>query len=313
MIRRPVGTKVLAVAIAILTIFVTVPFSVAETVAASPLGVIATQGTVTVGNSAAPTGTTLFAGDRITAANLPALVSFKSGSRIEMTKAVATLSREGNTLVVQPVEGLLRFNFVKGEEVQINTGRYNFTTVGEDSSHAGELGLNRNGQLVLAMTEGTFASFDTVSGEQKEVSPNKPLQATSLEGKGAITKDEKTVTDNSKAFDVNALDKRCIVAEKEAHAIKSNTATVITVKGSWKLRTGTYDYKISDCNKAALLAAGASAASATVAVGAAAGGAAAGAAAGLSTAAIVGIVGGTAAAVGVGVGVYEATKSPSTP
>jgi|GEM_PF-3263783 hypothetical protein len=310
MTKRPVGIKVLAVAISVLTIFVTVPFSISETVAASPLGVIATQGTVTVGNSAAPTGTTLFAGDRIAATNLPALVSLKSGSRIEMTKAVATLSREGNTLVVQPVEGLLRFNFVKGEEVQINTGRYNFTTVGKDSSHAGELGLNRNGQLVLAMTEGTFASFNTVSGEQKEVSPNKPLQATDLQGNGTITKGEKTLTDNSKAFDVNRLNKRCIVAEKEAHSIASNTATVITVKGSWKLNTGAYDYKISDCNKDALLAAGASAASATAAVGAAAGGAAAGAAAGLGTAAVVGIVGGTAAAVGVGVGVYEATKSP---
>ena len=311
MIRRTVGTKSLAVAIAILTIFVTVPFSVAETVAASPLGVIATQGTVTVGDSAAPTGTTLFAGDRIAATNLPALVSFNSGSRIEMTKAVATLSREGSTLVVQPVEGLLRFDFVKGEEVQIKTGRYNFTTVGKDSSHAGELGLNQNGELVLAMTEGTFASFDTVSGEQKEVSPNKPLQATSLQGKGTITKGGNTLTDNSKAFDVNALDKRCIVAEKEAHAIASNTETAITVKGSWKLNTGAYNYKISDCNKEALLAAGASAASATAAVGAA-GGAAAGAVAGLSTAAIVGIAGGAAAAVGVGIGLYETIKSSAT-
>jgi len=314
MTRRPALTKILAVAVSTLTIFVTIPFSVAETLASPPLGVVVTQGTVTVGNSVAPTGTTIFAGDRIAATDQPALISFNSGGRIEMTKAVATLSREGNTIIVQPVEGLLRFNFVKGEEVQINTDRYRFTAVGKDSVHTGELGLNRNGQVVLSMNVGSFASVDTISGQQTEVSPNKPLQVIALQGKGAVAKGGKTLTDASKSYAANVLNQQCVVAEKEAHAIASNNATVITVKGSWNLNSGLYDYKVTDCSKDALIAAGVPAAAAAGAAGATAAGAAAGgaAAAGMSTAAIVGIAGGAAAALGVGIGVYESTKSPSS-
>jgi len=314
MTRLPAVTKTLAVAVSILTIFVTIPFSVAETVAASALGVVVTQGTVTVGNSVAPTGTTVFAGDRIAATDHPALISLNSGGRIELTKAVTTLSREGNTLIVQPVEGLLRFNFVKGEEVRINTGRYNFTAVGKDSAHTGELGLNRNGQVVLSLTEGSFASVDTMNGQQTEVSPNKPLQIIVLQGKGTVAKDGKTLTDPSKSYALNALDQKCIVAEKEAHPIASNNATVITIKGSWKLNSGVHDYKVTDCSKDALIAAGVPANAAGAAAGAAAGGAAAGGgvATGMSTAAIVGIAGGAAAGLGVGIGVYESTKSPSS-
>jgi hypothetical protein len=300
--------KSLSVVVSILTIFVTVPCSVAETLAASPLGVIVTQGTVTVGNSIAPTGTTVFAGDRVAATSQPALINFSSGGRIEMTKAVATLSREGNTLVVKPVEGLLRFNFVKGEEVRINAGRYNFTAVGKDSAHTGELGLNRNGQIVLSMTEGVFNSIDTASGQQTEVTPNKPLRATDLQGKGTVSKGGNALTDASKAYTVDVLNQKCIVVEKEAHPIASNNATVITIKGSWKLNSGAYDYKVTDCTRDALIAAGASAAAAGAAAGAATGGAVA---AGLSTAAAIGIAGG-AAALGVGLGVYESTKSPSS-
>jgi hypothetical protein len=226
-----------------------------------------------------------------------------------MTKAAATLSRQGKTLFVQASEGLLRFNFLKGEEVQINAGRYNFTAVGKDSAHVGELGVNRNGQVVLAVNEGIFASLNTVSGERTAVFPNNPLQAIELEGQGTVTKGGKTLTDTSKFYKADELKGKCIVAGGEAYPIVSNTATVITIKGSWKLNSGTYEYKIADCTKDALIAAGASAGAASAA---AAGAAAGAAAAGISTAAVVGIVAGVAAAVGVGVGVYTATKSPSS-
>jgi hypothetical protein len=311
MARRSAVSKTLAVVVSILTIFVTIPFSVAETVAASPLGVVVTQGTVTVGNSIAPTGTTLFAGDRVAATNQPALISFNSGGRIEMTKAVATLSREGDTLVVHPVEGLLRFNFVKGEEVRINAGRYNFTAVGRDSAHTGELGLNRNGQVVLAMNEGAFNSLDTVSGANTEVSPGNPLEVTDLEGKGILKKSGNTLTDSSKAFFTDALNQKCIVSEKEAYRIASNNANVIKIKGSWKANSGSHAYKIADCTRDALINAGASPEAADAAV-ASVGAAAGSGAGGLSTAAVIGIGGGAAAALGIGIAVTRPEKSPSS-
>jgi hypothetical protein len=312
MIERSAATKTLAVFASLLTLIVTAPFSFGETFAATPLGVIMTPGTIIVGNSVAPTGTTIFAGDRVAATSAPALINLTSGSRIEMTKAVAALSRQGETLVVQASEGLLRFNFLKGEEVRVHAGRYNFTAVGKDSAHVGELGLNQNGQVVLAVSEGMFDSLNTVSGERTVVSPSTPLQATELEGKGALTKGGTTLTDTSKAYKADALKGKCIVAGGEAYPIASNTATVITIKGSWKLNSGTYDYKIADCDKDALIAAGATATAAGTAAAAAAAAGAAAAAAGISTAAVVGIVAGAAAAVGIGVGVYTATKSPSS-
>ncbi|HUJ88568.1 MAG TPA: hypothetical protein VLX12_00115, partial [Syntrophorhabdales bacterium] len=266
-----------------------------ETLAAPPLGTIVTAGTVTVGNSVAPTGTTVFAGDKIAAMSQPALINLVSGSRIEMTKAVMTLSRRGKSLVVQANEGLLRFNFLKGEEVEINAGRYRFTAVGGDSAHIGELGLNKNGQVALAVTEGIFASQDTVSGERKEVTPKNQPQTTLLEGKGRVTKNGNTVTVITEPYNnKNELKGKCIVAGndagKDVHSIESNTETIITISGSWKLKSATYDYKITNCNKEALVDAGAEEGAAGVAA----------------------IAAGAAAAVGLGVGINAATKSVSS-
>jgi hypothetical protein len=93
-------------------------FSLAEP-AASPLGNIVANGNVTISNVAAPTGTTIFSGDKVTSAQL-ALVKFYGGSRIEMTKSTATFSRNGKTIIVQTNGGLLRFYFIKREIVQAN-------------------------------------------------------------------------------------------------------------------------------------------------------------------------------------------------
>ncbi len=176
MVYRSLRAKVLAVALSILTVVVTAPFSPAETVAASPLGTIVTNGSVTVGNVTAPTGTTFFAGDKVTSVQ-PAMINFDGGSRIEMTKAAATFAREGKTIVVQTDQGLLRVNFKKGESVRINAGKFQFSG-GSNAGRIGELGVNRSGQLVMTMTEGTFEALNTETGARTEVSAAKPLAVT---------------------------------------------------------------------------------------------------------------------------------------
>jgi ligand-binding sensor domain-containing protein len=175
MAHRSVQTKALAIAM-----------SLAETVAASPLGTIASNGSVTVGNATASTGTTVFAGDKVTSVQ-PALINFETGSRIEMTKAAAAFNRQGKTIVVQADKGLLRFNFKRGESIQINAGKYQFTG-GNDSARVGELGLDGKGQLVMNMTEGVLVALNTETGARAEVSPTKPLNVTtqgSAAAKGA--------------------------------------------------------------------------------------------------------------------------------
>jgi hypothetical protein len=171
MVYRSVAIRVLALVVCLLTIAFGTQFSAAETVVASPLGTIVTQGSVIVGNTSAPTGTTIFAGDKVTS-NQPALISFNSGSRIEMTKAAATFSRQGKVLVVNADQGLIRFNFVKGESVQINAGKFRITGTSE-SGYIGELGLNAKGQLVMTVTEGVFTALNTETGEQTKVEPEK--------------------------------------------------------------------------------------------------------------------------------------------
>jgi hypothetical protein len=163
-------------AIALLTIVASAPFSSAETVAGSPLGTIVTNGNVTIGNVNAPTGTTFFAGDKVASVQ-PAMINFDSGSRIEMTKAAATFAREGKTIVVQTDQGLLRFNFKKGENVRINAGKFQFTG-GIGTSRVGELGVNRSGQLVMTLTEGSFVAVNTETSARTEVTPAKPLAVT---------------------------------------------------------------------------------------------------------------------------------------
>jgi len=160
----------------LLTIIATVPFTLAETVAASPLGTIASNGSVTVGNSIASTGTTFFAGDKVTSVQ-PALINFETGSKIEMTKAAAAFNRQGKTIVVQADQGLLRFNFKKGESIQINAVKFQFIG-GDDSARIGELGLDGKGQMVMTMTEGRFDAVNTETGARMEVSPTKPLNVT---------------------------------------------------------------------------------------------------------------------------------------
>ena len=189
MVYRSTRIRMLALVISLSTIVFCAQFSIAENVATPPLGTIVTQGNIIVGNSSAPTGTTIFAGDKITSPQ-PSLINFDSGSRIEMTKAAATFSRHGETLVINADEGLIRFNFKKGESVQINAGKFKITGIG-NSNHIGELGLNKKGQIVMTVTEGTFSALNTETGTSTEVTSSNALssssQASAMVGAGSST------------------------------------------------------------------------------------------------------------------------------
>lgn len=176
MVQRSVHFKVLAIALSLSVIVATAPFSVAETIAGSPLGTIVTNGNVTVGNTSAPTGTTIFSGDKVSSLQ-PTLVNFNSGSRIEMTKSAATFSRQGKTLVIQADQGLLRFNFPKGEEVQIVAGKFRFSG-GSDSERTGELGVNQSGHLVMTLNKGSFKALNTETGASLDVTPAASVSVT---------------------------------------------------------------------------------------------------------------------------------------
>jgi hypothetical protein len=305
MVHRPVRRKALAVLLSALTMIMTAPVSPAETIAtASPLGRIVTPGSAIVGKTAVPTGTTIFAGDKVSSTQ-PALINFESGSRIEMTKAAATFSRQGRTLVVQASQGLIRFNFLKGEDVQLNAGMYRFSTLG-GANHVGELGLNRKGQLVMTMREGSVAAVNSVTGARTEVSPSAPFYATDQGGTGAIAKGGKSLIDETKTFQADEFAGKCVVGATEAYRILGNTANVVSIEGAWGLETGNYGYSIVACTKEAMMAAGASEASAKAA--AAAAGGVAGSGGGVTAAVLAGVVG----SVGLGIGVHEATKSSSS-
>jgi hypothetical protein len=184
MVQRSRSARAFAMVLSLLVLVITVPFSPAETLAASPLGAIVTANKVTVGNAAAPTGTTIFAGDRVVSDG-PALVNLNGGSRVEMTKATATFNRQEGALVLQAEKGVLRFTFVKGENVQIKAGNYTFTSA-NDSAHIGELGINGNGQIVMKVKEGVFSAINTETGIRSEASPNHPI-AVGKGGGGVLT------------------------------------------------------------------------------------------------------------------------------
>jgi hypothetical protein len=178
MLKCSMVAKTLAAVLSFLTVIMTAPFSLAETFSASPLGTIVAPVSVTVGNAIAPTGITIFAGDRV-ASDSTALINLTSGSRIEMTKAAAAFNRKDNTLVVQASEGLLRFNFVKGENIQINAGKYAFSSTNA-SAHVGELALNNKGDVIMYVGEGTFTALNNATGARSEVSLGNPMVAPSI-------------------------------------------------------------------------------------------------------------------------------------
>jgi len=303
--------KVLSAILAFLLILFTAPFSPAEALSRAPLGAVISAGSISVGAVAVPTGTTLFAGDKLAASGSPALINLSSGSRVEMSQAAAVFSRAGNTLVIEADQGLLRFYFQEGENVQINAGNYVFSTVGERLPHVGELGLGRNGEIAMNTTQGAFAVLNVATGSNSQVDANKPLIVEDQEGYGTIAKNSRQLTDSSKSWKSNELKGKCVVAGSEAYAIEGNSRQALTIKGSWKFY-GTAKYKIMACTRDALIEAGASAASADVATGNApvttttAGGGGGG---GKTAAIVAGVAAGGG---GPAYAIYQATKSSSS-
>lgn len=264
MSHRPAWMKLTGILISVPLLFVAAPFSMAEAVSTGPLGSIVSTGSAVIGSSAAPTGTTIFPGDRI-ASESPALINLKSGSRIEITKATAHFDRNGDALLLQMDEGLLRFSFKKGEEVQIKAGDYRFTAVG-DSGHTGELGMNRRGQIAMNVMEGSFKVMNTANGSRTEASVGTPFAVMDQTGRGQISSKGQTVEDTFLSLGPDELKGQCIVAGSEAYAISGNTENTITVNGSWKLKTGEYTYQVVECTEEAMMQAGASREAAKAAV-----------------------------------------------
>ena len=240
----------------LLLLLFTASFSPAEIAATAPLGTIVASGYATIGNAEATTGTTIFAGDQVTSKE-PALISFISGSRIEMTKATAKFARNSNVLVMDVDQGLIRFNFKKGEGVQIKAGEYTFATAG-DIGPAGELGLNHSGQIAMNILEGAFAVVNTATGMQTEVNSDNPFEMMGLSGRGHLSRNGNSISDLSLSLKSNELKGKCIVVDTSAHAIRGNDATEIIIIGTWDLGTGNYPYKVVECDEEEMIQAGAS-------------------------------------------------------
>jgi len=244
-------TRVIACLLAFLTLLVTAPFSPAESVAGVPLGSMVAPDRATVGALSAPTGTTIFAGDRVVTNETPALINFSSGGGVELTRAAASFTRDGQVLVIAATNGLLRFNFKRGEAVKIEAGHYRFTSAGNGTAHIGELGLNQSGQIAMSLREGVFSAVDLSKGERSEVTPDTPLVALDITGRGNLTKAGKTVTDTTKTWKVDEHKGKCVEVDGVEYEIESNAATTLTIKGVWKANTATWDYTIKDCVKVA--------------------------------------------------------------
>jgi hypothetical protein len=184
--------KVVASLLCMLMLSMALPFSLAGTVAATPLGVILTTGTANVGRNSAPTGTSLFSGDRITASNDPVLINFSSGSRIQMTNAAATFATESRRLIVQASHGLFRFRFTGTDGVQIDAGKYRFLADNK-MARAGELGVNQNGEVAMTVSQGEFTMINLTTGAQSKVTAEKPLLAASQATKPKAGMSGKTI------------------------------------------------------------------------------------------------------------------------
>jgi hypothetical protein len=286
-----------------------------ETIAIRPLGRLATSGTISVDNILTPTGTVFFSGDHLSADNSPALVSLNSGGSVVLTRgAAATISRKGTALLLQAEKGTIGFHFLPLEEARIEAGHYRFAISSISEAGVGELVTGTDGKIAVSLSSGSLSAFDTASGEAFEVSA-KTQSETKLQptGKGILANDANTLSDLTKSWPENSLKNKCIVVRGEAHRIMANKSTSLTVRGTWLLFSGTYEYTITDCTEQALANAEAAIGieeaiavpeAAAPTVPAASKGMSSGAKAGIA----IGVAGGAAA--GIAVAVSNKSKSP---
>ncbi len=251
---RPAWVKATVVTLIFPLLVTAVPPVPAGAAAADPLGSVVSAGRTRIGGTEAPTGTTVFSGDRVVSDG-SALIQLHGGSRIELTKAAANFDRRGGALVVEVDAGLLRFSFSRGEQVEIEAGGFRLRPAG-DSETVGELGMNRRGQMAVNILEGAFGVLDTANGQRTEVSASRPFAVMNVTGRGRIS--GQTIEDDFLSLEEDSLQGRCIVAGGEAYAISGNSRSVITINGTWGLKAGDHAYQVVDCTEEAMIQAGAS-------------------------------------------------------
>jgi hypothetical protein len=254
MLIRAAGNRVAWMLFCVGWLFAT-PLSLqAEMTAIPPLGRLATSGTISIGNVLAPTGTVLFSGDRLSAQDSPALVNFNSGSSVVLARgAAATISRKGKTLLVQAERGTIGFHFVPREIARIEAGHYKFTASAKSGEGVGELVIGTEGQVAMSLSSGSLSAFNTASGESFEVSADSQAKSESLAAaNGILVNDTNTFSDPTQHWTENSLSDKCIVVRGEAHRIVANKAATLTLRGTWLLFSGTYEYTIAACTEQAL-------------------------------------------------------------
>jgi hypothetical protein len=231
----------------LLMIFASATLASAGTVGSSPIGKLATSGKVVVGDMPAPTGTVIFSGESVVTKDSPALISFRDGSSVVIPQgAAATFYRTGNTLMIHAVRGGMGFNFVPGEQVNIQAGIYRFTTSGLGRVNAGEIALSSDGQVAMSVSSGSFSGMSLPSGARFEVSPDsEPVPAPQQRLKGELTKGKNTFTDSRQNWTPNSLKGQILGVAGEKHKVVSNTTMTITIEGSWNLASGTYEYSFT--------------------------------------------------------------------
>jgi hypothetical protein len=165
-----------------------------------------------------------------------------------MIHAVAELISESTPLtLIRPEQGLLKFRFEPGERVEFRTGSWRLTSSGK-GAHAGELGMNRSGQLAMVLSEGTFLALRAGVAWQTEVTPGAPLVVLEQIGRGDITTAGDRMVDRAGSWQEGTLKGKCLTAQGEAHRILDNGLNTLTIQGAWKLATGSYEYTITDCD-----------------------------------------------------------------
>jgi hypothetical protein len=239
------------------------------------------------------------------ASTQPSLIDLGDGSRVELTKAEAAFDKDGETLVINADQGLLRFNFAEGNDVRIETSKYQFTA-DKASGSLGEIGLNRKGQVIMEVAQGSFSMLNKSTGAVSRIAAGQPMLLLAQSGKGLITRSGSSITDSAKIFQPNELKGLCAVSGNEAYAILGNTTSIISVRGSWGLESGDHPYEVVKCTEAALMSAGASSGAAAAAVKSAA------SVGGSSFPKTAVALAGAGAGAGVALGIYYATKSESS-
>jgi hypothetical protein len=248
------GLRNLPILIALLYFAFPAEAAAAGEPAAVPLGLLATSGEVSIGGLLAPTGTTVFSGDRLRSGNAPALISLASGGSIVLApEAEATLTRTSGELVVRAAKGALAFRLESGLPARLDAGPYRFKPSGTTS---GDLRLEAEGRIAVSLSSGLLTGINTVTGKPVAVVPPQTASP-AYTGKGSLENDGKTLFDSAQRWRKDALRGQCVVARGEAHRILANNANMLAIAGNWILFTGTYEYTITDCTEQALQKAGA--------------------------------------------------------